>query len=90
MAALADQIHDCPMPLAHLNFVEFEANQLGSAQAATEQHGKHGVVARRTKAPAGGMFENFRALLDRQPVAGAKPELLDALYTADSSRQLRT
>jgi hypothetical protein len=89
MAGLADQVHDCPVSLAHLNFVELEANQLGSAQAATEQHGKHGVVARGTKAPASGMFENFRTLLDGQPVARAKPELLHAFHAADSRRQLR-
>jgi hypothetical protein len=36
------------------------------------------------------MFQDFRALLSAQPVAGAKPELLDSLDAANPRGQLGT
>jgi len=36
MAALTDQIHDRPVPLAHLNLVYVKTDQFRSAQAATK------------------------------------------------------
>jgi hypothetical protein len=89
MAALADQIHDGPMPLAHLNFVLLETNQLRSSQSTTNKHGQHGIVALGTEARASSKPQNLRGLFDRQPVAGAKPELLHAFHAADSGGQFR-
>jgi hypothetical protein len=39
VAALADQIHDCPVSLTHLDLIQLQADQLRSAEATTEQHG---------------------------------------------------
>ncbi len=36
------------------------------------------------------MLEDFRTLLCAQPIAGAKPELLDPFYSADSRSQFGT
>lgn len=89
MAALADQIHDRPVPLPHLNVAKLKSDQLRSAQAATKQHGQHGIVALGTGAGASRKPQNLRRLFDRQPVAGAKPELLHAFHAADSGSQFR-
>ena len=89
MSPLADQVHDRPVALSHLHVVHVQASQLRSAQAATEQHGQHGVITLGPKAVASSMPENLRALLDHQPVAGAKPELLHAFHAADPSGQFR-
>jgi hypothetical protein len=39
VAALADQIHYCPVSLTHLDLIQLQADQLRSAEATTEQHG---------------------------------------------------
>jgi hypothetical protein len=39
VAALADQVHHCPVALPHLHFIQFQPDQLRSAKATTEQHG---------------------------------------------------
>jgi hypothetical protein len=39
---------------------------------------------------AASIFEYFGTLLGAQPVAGAKPELLDPFHSAESCGQLRT
>jgi hypothetical protein len=33
VATLADQVHHCPVPLTHLDFVQLQPDQLGSAKA---------------------------------------------------------
>jgi len=88
--ALANQVHHCPVPLAHLDLVQLQADKFRSAEATTEQHGQHGVVTPGTHAIATSMCEHLGTLLRAQPVAGAEPELLDSLDTADPSRQLGT
>ena len=45
VATLADQIHDRPVPLAHLDVIQLQADQFRSAKATTKQHGQHRVVA---------------------------------------------
>jgi len=45
VTALADQVHDRPVPLPHLQVIEPLANQFRTAEAAAEQHGQHGVVS---------------------------------------------
>jgi hypothetical protein len=89
VAALADQIHHCPVPLAHLDLIQLQANQLRSAEATTEKHGQHRVVTLGTHAIAISMFEHFGALLCTQPIAGAKPKLLYTLHSADPRSQFR-
>jgi hypothetical protein len=76
VAALADQIHYCPVPLAHLDFVQLQANKFRSAEAATEQHGQHCIVSLGAHVVATSIFEHLGTLLRTQPVAGAKAELL--------------
>jgi hypothetical protein len=71
-------------PWRHLDVVYLKANKLRPAQAATKQHGQHGIVAFGTERLSGGLLENFRALLERQPVAGAKAELLNSFDATDS------
>ena len=39
VATLADQILHRPVPLTHLDLIQLQADQLGSAKATTEQHG---------------------------------------------------
>ena len=90
VAPLADQVHYCPVTLAHLHLIHFQADQFRSAEAATEQHGQHGVISLGTHAIAVSMFEHHRTLLRTQPVAGAKPELLHSFHSADSRSQFGT
>ena len=59
MAALADQIHHCPVALPHLHFTQFQTDQLRPAEATTKQHGQHGVVALRSHANSTRTLEYF-------------------------------
>ena len=59
VATLADQIHGCPVPLSHLDLIQLQADQLGSAKATTKQHGQHCIVSLGTHAIAPSMFEHF-------------------------------
>ena len=88
--ALADQIHHRPVPLAHLHLIHFQAHQFRSAEATSEQHGQHRIVSLCTHAIATGVFEHLGTLLHTQPVAGAKPELLDSFHSTDACGQFGT
>src|SRR6266849_515297 len=90
VAALANQIDDCPVTLAHLELIPLQANQFRPAKATTKQHGQHRVIALGTEAATPGMLEDFRAFLGAQPVASTEPELLHSFHTADSCRQFGT
>jgi hypothetical protein len=90
VATLADQIHRCPVTLAHLDLVHVQADQLRSAKATAKQHGQHRVVSLGTRAIARSVFEHFGTLLRAQPVAGAETELLDPFHSADPRSQLGT
>ena len=57
--ALADQINYRPVPLAHLNLIQLQADQLRSAEATAEQHGQHRIVSLGTHAIATSVFEYF-------------------------------
>ena len=59
VAALADQIHYCPVSLAHLDLVQLQADQLRSAEATTEQHGQHCIISLGAHAIAASVFEYF-------------------------------
>jgi hypothetical protein len=59
LPALANQVHHCPVPLAHLDFIQLQAHQFRSAEATTEQHGQHGVVSLGTQAIATRVLEHF-------------------------------
>src|SRR5579862_1594084 len=39
VAALTNQIHDRPVPLAHLDLTQLQAHQFRSAKTTTEKHG---------------------------------------------------
>lgn len=45
MSALTDQIHDRPMTLADLDFIQFQADQLRAAKTTANQQCQHGIVA---------------------------------------------
>ena len=83
VSALADQVHHCPVPLAHLDFIQLQADKCRSAKTTTKQQGQHRVVALRSHAISTSTLEYFCTFLCAQPVAGAKPKLLDALHSAD-------
>jgi hypothetical protein len=57
--ALADQVHDCPVTLAHLHLIQFQAHQFRSAKATSEQHGQHRIVSLGTHAIATSVFEHL-------------------------------
>jgi hypothetical protein len=59
VAALADQIYRCPVPLARLDLIQLQANQLRSAKATTEQHCQHRIVPLGAHAIAISMFEHL-------------------------------
>ncbi len=90
VAALADQVYHCPMPLAHLDFIQLQAHKFRSAKTTTKQQGQHGVVALRPHAISTSTLEYFRTLLCAQPITRAKPELLDSFHSADPRSQLGT
>ncbi|MGA9308148.1 MAG: hypothetical protein WBW31_22310 [Candidatus Sulfotelmatobacter sp.] len=58
MAALADQVYHCPVPLAHLDLIQLQADQLRSAEATPKQHGQHGIVALGTHPITTGMLQH--------------------------------
>jgi hypothetical protein len=59
VATLANQIHHRPVPLAHLDFVQLQADQLRPAEATTEQHGQHCIISLGTHAIATRLCEYF-------------------------------
>jgi len=73
VAALADQVYHCPVPLAHLDFIQLQAHKFRSAKTTTKQQGQHGVVALRSHAISTSTLEHFRTLLCAQPITRAKP-----------------
>jgi hypothetical protein len=90
VAALADQVHHCPVTLAHLELIQLQSDQFRPAKATTKQHGQHRVISLGTKAGTPGTLKDFRAFLGAQPVASTEPELLHSFHTADSRRQFGT
>src|SRR5580704_7065819 len=44
-SAFADQVHDGPMILTGLDLVSLQADELGSTEAAAQEHRQHGVVS---------------------------------------------
>ena len=59
VAALADQVYDCPVTLAHLDLAQLQGHQFRSAKTTTEQHGQHGVISSRTHRIAISMLKHF-------------------------------
>ena len=73
VAALADQVHHCPVTLTHLDFVQLQPDQLGSPKATPKKQGQHRVVAFSTHAIPTSTLEHFGTLLCAQPIAGTEP-----------------
>ena len=90
VAAFADQVYHRPVPLADLDFIHFQTHKFRSAKTTTKQQGQHGVVALRSHTISTSTLEYFRTLLCAQPIARAKPELLDSFHSADPRSQLGT
>ena len=57
--ALANQVHHCPVPLAHLDFIQLQADKFRSAKTTTKQQGQHRVVAFRSHAISTSTLEYF-------------------------------
>jgi hypothetical protein len=77
----------CP---CRLHIADLQPDQFGSAQPATKQQRKHGVVSFLAHTVALGPIQYLRALLDAEPVPRALPELLHTLHAADPRRQIGT
>jgi len=58
VATLADQVYHCPVPLAHLDFVQLQSHQFRPAKTTTKQHGQHRVVALGSHAIATRMLQH--------------------------------
>lgn len=56
---LADQIHDCPMPLTDLDLIQFHTDQFRSAKTTPKEHRQHGVVSFGTHASAERTSQNL-------------------------------
>src|SRR5450432_4463914 len=85
VAPLTNQSYHGPVPLAHLDFVQLQAHKFRSAKTTPKQQGQHCVVALRSHSISTSTLEYFRTLLCAQPIARAKPELLDSFHSADPS-----
>jgi hypothetical protein len=90
MATFANQINHGPVSLAHLDVVQFQANQFRSAKTTTKQHGQHRVIALGAHIVTASVLEYFRTLLCAQPIAGTESELLDSFDAANPGSQLGT
>ena len=90
VAALADQVYNRAVSLAHLDFIQLQAHKFRSAKTTTKKQGQHGVVALGAHAISTSTLEYVRTLFRAQPVASAKPELLDSFHSADPRCQLGT
>jgi hypothetical protein len=86
----ANQINHGPVPLAHLDFVQVQADKLRPAKPATEQHRQHCIVTLSSHTLTGGMIEHLGTLLCAQPITGPESELFHSSDSADSGSQLRT
>jgi hypothetical protein len=87
VAALAYQVYDCPVSLAHLDFIHLQTHQFRSAKATTQKHGQHRVITLSAHGAPTSMREHLGTLLCAQPIAGTKPKLLDSFHPADPSSQ---
>jgi hypothetical protein len=79
VATLADQINHCPVPLAHLDVVQLQANQFRPSKATTEQHGQHRIIALGPHSVSPCSLEHFRTLLCAQPMPDRNPSCLTPL-----------
>jgi hypothetical protein len=59
VGTFADQINNGPVPLAHLDVTQLQANEFRPAKAITEQHCQHGVVALGTHGVSPRTLEHF-------------------------------
>ena len=59
VTALANQVYDCPVTLAHLHPIHFQAHQFRSAKTTSEQHGQHRIVSLGAHAVAISMFQHL-------------------------------
>jgi hypothetical protein len=88
VASLADEIGNDPVLLPLLDRLEAQGQQLGSAEAASNQHREHRVIAQLAHGRPRGAFKKPATLLGRQPVADAHVEPAHAFHPTDTGRQL--
>jgi hypothetical protein len=89
VAALADQVYDCPVSLAHLDLIYLQAHQLRSAKATTKKHRQHGIVSFSSRAVTRRTLQDLGTLRCAQPIASAKTKLLDTPHATDPGSQFR-
>jgi len=87
MATFADEVDNCPVPLPHLDIIEFQPDQFGSAQSTAKQDGQHRIIPLGAKVWAVGSLQYPRTLICTQPIAGPKAKLLDALHASNTGGQ---
>ena len=68
VATFATQINHGPVSLAHLDVVQFQANQFRPSKTTTKQQGQHRVIALRAHTVTTSALEYFRTLLCAQPI----------------------
>ena len=59
MTALADQIHDRPVPLPLLDYIQFQSDQFRPAKATAKEHREHGEIALGTHTIAIGTLQDL-------------------------------
>jgi hypothetical protein len=89
MAALSNEIHDCPVPLSDLEVFLFKSHEFCASESASEQNGDHGYVTGATDALAICFLKQQASLVAIEPVADPTAKLFHAFNSPDSCRQFR-
>jgi hypothetical protein len=89
MATLANQVGDHPVIFTLLNRFERQREELGAPQAASDQHGDHGMVTPCAWSRGVPRSEKPSTLFRRQPVAEADADAVDPFHAADARGQFR-
>ena len=87
MAALTDEIDDCPVSLSDLDVLFPKGYQFCSSNSASEQAGDHCYVTDTTEALAIRSLKEQASLIAVEPVADPRAQLLHAFHSSDSGRQ---
>ena len=90
VSALADQIGNHAVLVALLDRLEAQGQQLGSGQAAADQHRDHRVIPQLARGRGHRALEEPAALLSRQPVSEANTNPAHPLHATNTGCQFRT
>ena len=90
MTAFSVEISDHPVSFSELDILQLQRSSLCPSEAATDQDSDHGTVSPLFGGERAKCVDQAPALFDREPVADADAEPTSALYSADTSSQIRT